>query len=121
PQLRRAPGSGWPDAPGVAGDGRRGRGDRAAGRCQATGVTSKAVMSPTRHVSPTRHAGHDSQWSGSEQVTVEVAPLRIVMANKPCLPGTRPFLGILLALNGRTNVVVSLEIDQVVKTVSLGE
>ena len=38
PQFRGAPGSGWPDAPGVAGDGRRGRGDRAAGGCEAIGV-----------------------------------------------------------------------------------
>ena len=43
------------------------------------------------------------------------------MANKPRLPRTRPFLDVLLALNGGTNFIVSLEIDQVVKTVSLGE
>ena len=33
PQFRGAAGAGRADAPGVAGDGRGGRGDRAAGRC----------------------------------------------------------------------------------------
>ena len=37
------------------------------------------------------------------------------MANKPRLPRARPFLDVLLALNGGANVIVSLEIDQVVK------
>ena len=38
PELRGPAGAGRPDAPGVAGDGRRRRGDRAAGRRAAVGV-----------------------------------------------------------------------------------
>ena len=87
-------GVGWPHAPGVAGDGRRRRGDRPAGRCAATGVT-EAVLSPTRHAGARpRHprlcpprcrrgcrafARHDNHWSASQQVTVKVAPFRIDM------------------------------------------
>ena len=42
PQFRGPPGSGRPHAPGLAGDGRRRRGDRAAGRCAADGMRREA-------------------------------------------------------------------------------
>ena len=74
PQLRGAPGTGWPHASGVAGDGRRRRGDRAAGRCEAIGVTCRLFC--RLRVMPRLGPGYP-RLSPSER-------------RRPAMPGLRP-------------------------------
>ena len=61
PQLRGAPGPGRTHASGVAGDGRRRRGDRAAGGCAAVGVISAPLAAAPSRASGRAGASAEGQ------------------------------------------------------------
>src|SRR5215218_8841574 len=52
---------------------------------------------------------------------VEILPFGVVPEDQPDLPRPGPMLDIVLALDGRLNVVIALEIDEQFDAVSLGE
>ncbi len=135
PQFRGAAGAGRADAPGVAGDGGGRGGDRAAGGCEAVGVTEVALPQPRHagrrpgiHVLPSGEdvdAGaeprHDSNGQASGEIRIKVAPFRIDVPDQPCLPGARPLLDVLLSLDCVCYVFVPFEIDEPVQPVSFRE
>src|SRR6266446_4965435 len=72
--------------------------------------SSKAVMAG---LVPAIHA--------SDEVVVKIIPLGICRENEPHLPGSRPMLHVVFALDRRLNVGMRLHIDEPLQSVSLGE
>jgi hypothetical protein len=55
------------------------------------------------------------------QAVVKIIPVRVLCENELDLPGARPVLYQLFALNRQANVIVALDIDQPLQPVPLGE
>lgn len=71
---------------------------------------------------PPAFAGVTRAWETSEtDVSRKVPPVRVHRLDQPHLPGTLPFLDLLLADDGRFRVVSDLVPDQLVAIISIGE